>query len=171
MYINRELRSSSSSLPLLIAVSIALALSVHSSAQQTASPGIGAGAAQVKITPVSTQGHVKIPATSGRLNYTAYCASCHGAAGKGDGPAAAGLKQRPTDLTQMSAKNNGKFPWTTVSNVLEAAGDRPEHGSSVMPNWWLAFRAQDPGNPTKFSASVRVHNLASYLEAMQVSAH
>jgi mono/diheme cytochrome c family protein len=38
-------------------------------------------------------------ATKGKATYDAKCASCHGAAGKGDGPAAAGLTPPPSDLT------------------------------------------------------------------------
>jgi hypothetical protein len=36
----------------------------------------------------------------GRLQYARLCAPCHGVAGHGDGPAAAGLSQRPPDFRQ-----------------------------------------------------------------------
>lgn len=39
---------------------------------------------------------------SGRAIYEARCAVCHGAEGRGDGPAAAGLPIRPRDLTAPS---------------------------------------------------------------------
>src|ERR1700758_1504141 len=57
----------------------------------------------------------KVPATytnptSGRQMFDAYCASCHGQGGKGNGPAAPALKAPPTDLTQLAAKNGGTFP-------------------------------------------------------------
>ncbi len=169
MHIHSIANSNSSRLPLLIAAAIALALATHSAAQQTAGPA--AGPAPAKLVRVAIEDQPKVPAASGRQNYAAYCASCHGVTGKGDGHAAAGLKQKPTDLTQLSAKNNGKFPWGAVSNVLESAGDRPDHVSAAMPNWWQAFSAQDPGNPTKFTASVRVHNLISYLKSLQAPAH
>ena len=35
----------------------------------------------------------------GKDLYTKHCAGCHGPAGKGDGPAAAALNPKPTDLT------------------------------------------------------------------------
>jgi high-affinity iron transporter len=38
-------------------------------------------------------------ASKGRETYTTHCAACHGDAGKGDGPAAAGLNPPPGDLT------------------------------------------------------------------------
>ena len=44
------------------------------------------------------------PALSrGREVYRSTCASCHGATGRGDGPAAAALSPRPADLTNASA--------------------------------------------------------------------
>ena len=48
---------------------------------------------------------VAAPHTSpadGKGMYTAYCASCHGASGKGDGPAAPALKVPATDLTKLT---------------------------------------------------------------------
>jgi len=36
---------------------------------------------------------------AGKALYTAHCAACHGAAGKGDGRAACDFKVRPADLT------------------------------------------------------------------------
>jgi high-affinity iron transporter len=38
-------------------------------------------------------------ASRGRQIYDAHCATCHGAAGRGDGPGAAGLTPAPGDLT------------------------------------------------------------------------
>jgi mono/diheme cytochrome c family protein len=46
-------------------------------------------------------------AADGKEMFTTYCAVCHGTSGKGDGPAAAALKKRPADLTQLARKNNG----------------------------------------------------------------
>ena len=49
-------------------------------------------------------------ATSGKEMYLAYCATCHGKEGKGDGPVASALKVPPADLTTLSKRNDGKFP-------------------------------------------------------------
>ncbi|MGO9166065.1 MAG: c-type cytochrome, partial [Candidatus Sulfotelmatobacter sp.] len=48
--------------------------------------------------------------SSGKEMYHAYCASCHGAGGKGDGPASPALKFPPSDLTNLAKRNAGKFP-------------------------------------------------------------
>ncbi len=37
--------------------------------------------------------------TKGKASFEQLCASCHGAVGKGDGPAAAALTPKPRDLT------------------------------------------------------------------------
>lgn len=38
-------------------------------------------------------------AVAGKTNFDSFCATCHGAGGKGDGPGAAGLDPKPRDLT------------------------------------------------------------------------
>jgi mono/diheme cytochrome c family protein len=96
--------------------------------------------------------------------YRAYCATCHGPNGKGDGPTAAALKTRPADLTLLSKKNQGKFPENQVREFI--AGDQvsASHGSREMPVWGPIFHRieedQDFGN-------VRLKNLVKYLETIQ----
>jgi mono/diheme cytochrome c family protein len=97
--------------------------------------------------------------------YRAYCATCHGLEGKGNGPVGAGLKIRPADLTVMARNSNGKFPEARVRRVI--SGDEPSlqsHGSREMPVWGPIFHQievdQDFGN-------VRMQNLIKYLETIQ----
>jgi mono/diheme cytochrome c family protein len=64
---------------------------------------------------------VPAPATnpaSGKEMFKTYCASCHGANGKGDGPAASALKTTPADLTMLAKNNGGKFPADKVASIL-----------------------------------------------------
>ncbi len=46
---------------------------------------------------------------SGQEMYKQFCAACHGADGKGDGPAASNLKTRPSDLTTLAKRHEGSF--------------------------------------------------------------
>jgi putative copper resistance protein D len=67
---------------------------------------------------------------SGQALYQTHCASCHGAGGHGDGPAAAGLRPRPADLTARHAADHtvGDFFWWLTGGIKNSAmpgfGDR-----------------------------------------------
>jgi mono/diheme cytochrome c family protein len=77
-------------------------------------------------------------ATDGAAFFAVNCTACHGAAGKGKGPQAAGLPQRPTDLTRLSAENGGTFP---AARALSYIWGDPEnsHLARVMPQFGSAM--------------------------------
>ena len=107
-----------------------------------------------------------IPVTSsysGSEMYRTWCASCHGAQGKGDGPAAAALKKPPADLTQLAKKNGGKFPTEKVRNYIEGTKAVAAHGSREMPVWGSYFRRTEDER----SVTYRVVTLATYVESLQ----
>lgn len=98
--------------------------------------------------------------------YRAYCSSCHGEDAKGNGPMAAWLKVRPSDLTRIAARNGGKFPLERVDRIISGEEPLPSgHGTRAMPIWGPVFsqvtRDQDLGR-------VRIDNLARYLRDIQV---
>jgi len=104
-----------------------------------------------------------VSAAKGPEMFHAYCAVCHGADGRGGGPAADALKKRPADLTQLSIKNNGAFPAARVENVIRGAGVVEAHGSREMPIWGPVFRTLgDEG-----TVQLRIKNLSGYLESLQ----
>ncbi len=100
----------------------------------------------------------------GKAMYTAYCASCHGAAAKGDGPANAALKTPANDLTKLARNNGGTFPMAHVQEVIRNA-DTPAHGSKDMPIWGPVFRNLSQGSQGQ--VELRIANLAKYLETLQ----
>jgi mono/diheme cytochrome c family protein len=105
-------------------------------------------------------------AASGKDMFNQYCAPCHGADGKGNGPAAPSMKSMPTDLSQLAKKNDGKFPSAKLSSTLNFGSGVPSHGSADMPVWGPLFRSLD-----KYHDSVvqqRVANLVGYIETLQV---
>jgi len=104
------------------------------------------------------------PANSGSDMYKQYCASCHGLTGKGDGPAAAALKNPPSDITLMARHNSGRFPAMRVQNILEGKESPAAHGSSDMPVWGPILRHLGGGDQT---GSLRIFNLTKHLESMQ----
>ena len=101
----------------------------------------------------------------GSADYQAFCASCHGTAGKGDGVVAASLKRRPTDLTQLAKKNAGVFPGERVFKVIDS-GAAPHGGSTDMPEWASVFaKSRESGSPAQVKA--RIDALVKYIERIQ----
>jgi mono/diheme cytochrome c family protein len=107
---------------------------------------------------------VVTPVLAGGEMFRAYCASCHGVDAKGNGPAASALKSLPTDLTQLSKRNAGKFPRGEVEDAIRGNTIIPAHGSREMPVWGQAFRSV---NPDEAMIRIKVHNLALYIESLQ----
>jgi mono/diheme cytochrome c family protein len=99
---------------------------------------------------------------SGQQMYKDYCAACHGASGKGDGPAVGFLKAPLPDLTTMAKRNDGKFPAEHFIAVLRFGTEGHPHGTSDMPIWGPLFRTQN-----KDVTELRISNLTSYVESIQ----
>ncbi|MGA3294436.1 MAG: cytochrome c [Candidatus Acidiferrales bacterium] len=102
---------------------------------------------------------------SGEQMYTQYCAACHGANAKGNGPLASLLKVAPSDLTTLAKRHAGKFPYDYVSSVLKFGPGLPAHGSSDMPTWGPLFRYFDKQNERVVQQ--RIKNLCNYLASLQ----
>lgn len=101
----------------------------------------------------------------GAAIFRQYCASCHGADARGHGPASAALKHRPPDLTRISQRNKGKFPFERVKKTIEGDDAGPiAHGNRDMPIWGPIFHQiesdQDLGE-------VRMEAITKYLESLQ----
>jgi len=94
--------------------------------------------------------------------FTTYCAVCHGAGGKGNGPAASALTKAPADLTKISARNGGTWPDTKVRRFIEGADTIAAHGTRDMPIWGDLFRSL-----SRDTAEIRIAALTEYLKKMQ----
>jgi len=129
--------------------------------------GFGIGAAYAQQAPATVK-TVPVHATqsvAGKDLYREYCAVCHGTAGKGDGPAASALKAPPSDLTQISKQNGGKYPEIKVQHIINGDADVPvAHGSKDMPVWGNLFRHMGANQDI---GTIRVYNLMKYIEQMQ----
>lgn len=110
---------------------------------------------------------VPFPAESlvGKDSFEAYCASCHGVGGRGDGPVAPSLRQIPVDLTALASRNGDSFPRERVGAVLTGTSRTvAAHGTTAMPIWGPMFRMFE----SDARARVRIDNLVAYIETLQV---
>ena len=138
-------------LPAILAVVLFLAFSTVSANAQT------------KATP-SQAPQSLIYSIKGPDLYRAYCASCHGLTGRGDGPAAPALKAKVPDLTLLARNNGGVFPSARVRKMISGDEVLLSHGTREMPIWGPIFHQVEEDRD--FGA-VRLENLAKYLESIQ----
>ena len=106
-----------------------------------------------------------IQSMDGGALYKAYCATCHGTDGKGVGPMTEWLKIQSPDLTRMTIREGGTFPFARVQRIILGQENiTAGHGTREMPVWGPIFsqvtRDQDLGR-------MRVYNLAKYIEKIQ----
>jgi mono/diheme cytochrome c family protein len=107
----------------------------------------------------------------GRDHYEAKCAVCHGADGKGNGPVANMLTQKPSDLTMMSKNNNGTFPFWAAYEIVDGRNGVGAHGTREMPVWGKEFyqssRDGSQGISTETIVRGQIMELLIYLRSIQ----
>ncbi len=102
---------------------------------------------------------------AGKAMFKQYCAACHGPDAKGHGPAQASLKVQAADLTTLSKRHGGEFPYDYVSNILRFGPGVAAHGSSDMPTWGSVFQYMDNYNETVVKE--RIKNLNLFIFSLQ----
>jgi mono/diheme cytochrome c family protein len=106
----------------------------------------------------------------GQVHYQRYCSVCHGEQGKGTGPLAEYLKITPTDLTQLSKKNGGHFPFWPVYRMVDGRAEVRGHGTRAMPIWGDEIRVAEKDALPQFHEDLvagRMWQLLSYLQSIQ----
>jgi len=101
--------------------------------------------------------------TDGAQLFRNHCASCHGANGHGDGPAAFSLRKPPADLTKFAHANGGVFPVDRLKRIIDGRGV-PSHGDRDMPVWGVTLRNAGNGDG---SVEARIEALVRYIQALQ----
>jgi mono/diheme cytochrome c family protein len=105
----------------------------------------------------------------GELEFQSHCAVCHGVDASGNGMMSKFLTLKPANLTQISNKNGGKFPFWQVYRTIDGRDEVRGHGISQMPVWGPRFRAESGGNDpgAKSQAAGRILSLVFYLQHIQ----
>ena len=108
----------------------------------------------------------------GKREFDSNCASCHGIAGKGNGPMAELLTRSAPDLTQLAKRNGGVLPIPRLYEVIDGTSV-PSHGTRDMPVWGRDYRLQAgeyymelPYDPEAY-VRVRVLSLIEYISRLQ----
>ena len=105
-------------------------------------------------------------AIAGGELFRTYCAACHGASARGDGPLAASMARKPADLTEIAQRNGGLFPSELVFRIIDGKKPVRGHGGPDMPMWGDAFaRSRDGGDEEKVRRMIQ--SLVDYLETLQ----
>jgi mono/diheme cytochrome c family protein len=99
------------------------------------------------------------------------CAVCHGASGRGDGNLVNFLNVKPTDLTKLSANNDGKFPFLEVFQVVDGRTMVSGHGARDMPVWGRRYQ-EDIGESYgpyggENAVRARILELVYYIQSIQ----
>ena len=110
------------------------------------------------------------PVSEGRVLFEAYCAVCHGADGKGDGPSATQLSIRPADLTEIAERRDGIWPILEVMSIIDGYTKKitPREDMPIIEEITEGPMIEfDTGNGITTTIPARLLALAEYLESIQ----
>jgi len=109
----------------------------------------------------------------GRHLYEKFCVGCHGQGAIGNGPLADSLSSKPADLTKLTKRHGGTFPFWHTYRVIDGRQQVEAHGNRDMPVFGIWFRIPDDevSIESEWADQVRgrIWQLLSYLESIQVS--
>jgi len=135
----------------IVTMFLLLSLLVVSPGQKTAS-----------LPSKSNPAHIPL---DGAKIFQQHCATCHGSDGRGNGPAAGALQQPLQDLTLISSKNGGKFPYQQVKEITDGKrSPTAAHGTREMPVWGPIFHQVESDQDW---GEVRLDAVTKYLESLQ----
>jgi len=107
---------------------------------------------------------------SGAELFDRFCASCHGAQARGDGPVSRSLNVAVPDLTTIAARY-GEFPAGQIRDIIDGRGiDVRAHGTRTMPVWGYEFWVEEGGD-VNAQRAVReaISRLVAHLRSIQRS--
>lgn len=102
---------------------------------------------------------------SGQARFAQYCAVCHGADAKGNGPFANLMTTKPSDLTALAKNNGGEFPFGRVYDTIDGRNLLAAHGTTDMPIWGRDMKDAGLGGETDLRG--RLVETIVYLRSIQ----
>lgn len=109
-------------------------------------------------------------ANVGQTTYVDACAGCHGAQANGDGPMTEIMTVAVPDLTGLTARYDGVFPWLKVVHIVDGRTGLRGHGGA-MPLFGSLFKGDttvaDAPDGSPVIVSKRVLAVVEYLESIQ----
>jgi mono/diheme cytochrome c family protein len=110
-------------------------------------------------------------AAAGAVTYRSFCGNCHGPQGEGDGYIADTLRQKPTDLTRLAARNDGEFPEDRVRATIDGRAEVKSHGRREMPLWGDIFLWPEGDTPERRAHVERkIGELVAFVRSLQKAA-
>lgn len=107
---------------------------------------------------------------AGKAEYMYACAACHGDKATGNGPIATMLRVTVPDLTGLSSRHEGKFPFLDVFHTVDGRNKIAAHGNP-MPIFGNRYKAEaEQGNAglgSEERARLRMMDLVFYLQSIQ----
>ena len=138
---------------------------------------VAAAALVAAAPPAATAQDLEAAAiAAGEVEYLSACAGCHGKDGKGDGPMSDLLKIETPDLTKLTERAGGTFPFRNTLLLIDGREVRAHGGD--MPVWGDRYRVMAareegavrpprvPGDP-ELIVKGRLLSLVTYLESIQ----
>jgi len=121
------------------------------------------------LTGVAVAEEVDGTIAAGKTRFMNNCAVCHGPDAKGRGIVAGHLNKAPTDLTQLTKSNDGKFPFMRVYETIDGREHIGAHGNREMPVWGAEFKLGAPtaGGMSESIVRGKILELIIYLESIQ----
>ncbi len=105
---------------------------------------------------------------TGKADYLADCASCHGEEGAGS----THMKYRAAgyvyvDLRDLSKAHGGQFPRQEVYDIIDGSKRTPSHWIGGMPKWGLKYQLAAPPPDREEKVRQKISALVDYIESIQ----
>jgi len=106
---------------------------------------------------------------SGAELFQRFCATCHGASGRGDGLVASSLAVLVPDLTRLSQTNGSTFPALQIRELIDGRAVLEAHGPRFMPVWGYEFWVEEGADVVAEQGTrMIIDKLLEYLRTIQV---